>query len=66
MKARELAAALLALPPEQQELEVMALEEVWAYEVDRPRLAFIDDEGREANAGEAVIALWETGAPPND
>jgi hypothetical protein len=42
MKARDLAAAILALPQAQQELEVVAMEEIWAYAVSEPRLTYLD------------------------
>jgi hypothetical protein len=58
MKARDLAASILALPQAQQELEVVAMEEIWAYAVSEPRLTYLDGEGKEADTGEAVIALW--------
>jgi hypothetical protein len=39
-------------------LEVVAMEEIWAYAVSEPRLTYLDGEGKEADTGEAVIALW--------
>lgn len=44
MKAIDLANHILALPPEQQQLDICSMEECWAIQVHEPKLVYLNNK----------------------
>lgn len=58
MTVQELALALVALPPEQQQLPVVVVcKDYWLVLAEEPTLVYRNSEGRETAVGEPVIRL---------